>query len=87
MAEEIVEFRWLDSKSVGNNSIVFILEDGAKAIVRVEIVKAGVHIDEGGESVYHLEFTNLCKVIPAKKTFKIKMTKGISKKEKEKYIR
>jgi hypothetical protein len=87
MSEELVEFRWLESKLVGNDSLVFTLEDGAKVIVKVEIMKAGVHTDDKGEPIYHFEFNNICKVIPAKKTFKIKMLKGISKEAKEKYVR
>jgi len=86
MDEEIVEFKWLDSKLVGNNSLIFRLEDGAEVIVKVEIMRAGVHMDEKGEPAYHLEFNNLCKVIPAKKTFKMKVVKGAPKEGKEKYI-
>jgi hypothetical protein len=42
MPEDSVEFKWLEAKSVGTDTVVFRLEDGAMVKVRVDITRAGV---------------------------------------------
>jgi len=69
--KEFVEFKRLDCHVVGNDTIKFQLEDGAIAIVRVEVTNAGVRQDEVGNPQYHLEFQNFVKIIPAKKKFRL----------------
>jgi hypothetical protein len=84
MTEE-KEFKLLDSKIVGNDKIVFRLENGAQVIVRVDITRAGIRINEKGDEEYHFDFANSCKVIPSKKTFKVTMPKH--KEEDTRYIK
>lgn len=79
MAMGQVEFKYLESKVVGNDCIVFRLEDGTQAVVRVDIMRAGNRINEKGEVDYHFEFNNSVKIIPADKKFKVlvaEQTKG-----------
>ena len=45
MSEEKVEFKILDAKLVGSNTVVFRLEDGAMVKVKVDIERAAVAID------------------------------------------
>ena len=45
MEKDQVEFKMLDSKLVGNNTVVFRLEDGAMVKIRVDINRAGVAIN------------------------------------------
>ena len=74
-----VEFKYLESKVVGNDCIVFRLEDGTQAVVRVDIMRAGSRMNEKGATEYHFEFNNAVKIIPADKKFKIdvpEQTKG-----------
>jgi len=71
MDKEFVEFKWLNSRAIGDNKIHFELEDGTIAVVRVEVTNAGVRQDEAGNPQYHLEFQNFVKIIPAKKKFRL----------------
>ncbi len=66
-----VEFTYLSAKTVGNDSIVFRLEDGAQVIVKVDIVRAGFRINSAtGKRDYNFEFNNTVKIIPHDKKFK-----------------
>jgi len=42
MEKDKVEFKMLDAKLVGNNTVVFKLEDGTSVKIRVHIGRAGV---------------------------------------------
>lgn len=68
-----VEFNYLASKVVGNDCVVFRLEDGTQVIVRVDIMRAGFRINEKGVKDYNFEFQNSVKVVPADKTFRVLM--------------
>lgn len=65
-----VEFNYLSSKAVGNDCIVFRLEDGTQVIVRIDIMRAGFRVNDKGNKDYHFEFNNPVKVVPSDKKFK-----------------
>lgn len=69
-----VEFNYLKAKIVGNDCVVFRLEDGAQVIVRVDITRAGSRVNEKtGQTDYNFEFHNQVKIVPAKRTFKVSL--------------
>ena len=74
MEKDQVEFRWLDSKLVGSNTVVFRLEDGAMVKIKVDIRRAGVAINfknRDGTPHYAID-TNLgIEVVPKSKKFYI----------------
>ena len=45
MSDEKIEFRILDAKVIGANTVVFGLEDGAMVKVRVDIDQAGIAVN------------------------------------------
>ena len=68
-----VEFTYLSTKAVGNDTVVFRLEDGAQLTVRVDLARAGSRVNDRGEIEYHFEFGHQVKVIPKDKKFKVRM--------------
>ncbi len=76
-----VEYDYLDTKIVGNNSVVFKLEDGTQVIVKVDITRAGKRIKSDGNPDYHFEFANNVKIKPATKKFKVKLRNPNPKKD------
>jgi len=71
MSQKEVEFTYLAAKVVGNDTVVFRLEDGAQVIVRVDINRAGFRINPStGSRDYNFEFNNTVKVVPHDKKFK-----------------
>lgn len=76
--KEQVEFKWLDAKLVGNDTVVFRLEDGAMVKIKVDIRRAGVAVDfknPDGTPRYAVD-TNLgIQVIPKSKKFYIPKSK------------
>jgi hypothetical protein len=68
-----VEYDYIDTKVVGNNSVVFKLEDGTQVVVTVDIARAGKRKKPDGTDDYHFEFRNNVKVKPANKKFKVKL--------------
>ncbi len=67
-----VEYDYLETKVLGNNNIVFKLEDGTQVIVTVDIARAGKRKKPDGTDDYHFEFRNNVKIKPASKKFKVK---------------
>ena len=74
MEKEKVEFKWLDAKLTGTDTVVFRLEDGASVKVRVQINRAGVAINlknPDGTPAYHVDAGLGIQVVPPTKTFYI----------------
>ncbi len=76
-----IEFDIIEAKTVGNNSVVFRLEDGTQVIVRVEIGRCGKRLDENGEAQYHFDFQNQVKIIPKDKKFRVNQVKNLKPKD------
>ncbi|MHC3129531.1 MAG: hypothetical protein IBV52_05580 [Candidatus Bathyarchaeota archaeon] len=85
MSEEKVEFKILDVKLVGSNTVVFRLEDGAMVKVKVDIERAAVAIDyknPDGTPHYNIGTGLRLTIIPKDKKFyipKSKLKRGHSK--------
>ena len=47
MSQENIEFRWLDWKVVGSDTVVFRLEDDTVIKARITLTKAGVSVKLG----------------------------------------
>jgi hypothetical protein len=78
MSEEKVEFKILDVKLVGSNTVVFRLEDGAMVKVKVDIERAAVAIDfknPDGTPHYNIGTGLRLTVIPKDKKFYIPKSK------------
>jgi hypothetical protein len=72
MPEENVEFKWLEAKSIGTDTVVFRLEDGAMVKIRVEITRAGVATNltnPDGSPRYSIGTGVGIQIIPASKKF------------------
>lgn len=72
--EEQVEFKWLEARVVGNDTVVFRLEDGATVKVKVDIERAGVAINfrnPDGTAHYNINFAQRVTVLPPERKFKI----------------
>lgn len=92
MPEENVEFKWLEAKSTGGDTVVFKLEDGAVIKVRVDINRAGVatnYKNPDGTPYYHIDAGLRIQVVASTKKFflpKSKIRKPPSKERKFKPI-
>ena len=78
MSEEKVEFKILEAKLVGSNTVVFRLEDGAIIKVKVDIERAAVAIDfknPDGTPYYNIGTGLRLTVIPKDKKFYIPKSK------------
>jgi hypothetical protein len=72
MPEEIVEFKRLEAKSVGSDTVIFRLEDGAIVKIKVDINRAGVAINfknPDGSPHYNINAGLNVSVIPNEKKF------------------
>ena len=85
ISEEKVEFKILDVKLVGSNTVVFRLEDGTIVKVKVDIDRAAVAIDyknPDGTPHYNIGTGLRLTIIPKDKKFyipKSKLKRGHSK--------
>ena len=85
MSEEKVEFKILEAKLVGSDTVVFRLEDGAMVKIKVDIERAAVATDyknPDGTPHYSIGTGLKLKIIPKEKKFyipKSKLKKGHSK--------
>jgi len=73
--EGLVEFRWLESKLVGSDTVTFRLEDGALVKIKVDVDRAGVAVNYAnpdGTPHYHINTSLKITVIPPQKKFYIK---------------
>jgi hypothetical protein len=74
MPEDNIEFKILEYKLVGSDTVVFRLEDGAMVKVRVDIGRAGVATNlknPDGSPHYNIAADLRISVIPAEKKFLI----------------
>lgn len=85
LSEEKIEFKILESKLVGNNTVVFRLEDGAMVKAKVEIERAAVatnYKNPDGTPRYSINTGIRLTIIPKDKKFyipKSQLRKGPSK--------
>ncbi len=78
MSEEKVEFKILEAKLVGSNTVVFRLEDGTMVKVKVDIERAAVAIDfknPDGTPHYNIGTGLRLTIIPKDKKFYIPKSK------------
>ena len=74
MTEETVEFKILEAKPVGSDTVVFRLEDGALVKIKVDLERAGVATNfRNPDGSPHYNFTPRLNVnvIPSDKRFLI----------------
>jgi len=74
MAEPKIEFRWLEAKCTGTDTIVFKLEDGATVKIKVDLDRAGVATsltNPDGTPHYEIGTSLKINVIPPKKAYYI----------------
>jgi len=78
MEKDQVEFKWLDSKLVGSDTVVFRLEDGTMVKIKVDIRRAGVAVNfknPDGTPRYAVDANLGIQVIPKSKKFYIPKSK------------
>jgi len=78
MSKENVEFKWLEAKLTGSDTVVFRLEDGALVKIRVDINRAGVATNfknPDGTPHYSIGAGLNIQVIPSSKKFYIPKSK------------
>lgn len=71
---EIVEFKWLEAKVVGTDTVVFRLEDGTLVKVKIDVDRAGLalnHKNPDGSPHYNINFSQKVTVVPPEKKFKV----------------
>ncbi len=69
-----VEFKWLDARLQGNDTVVFRLEDGALVKIRVNVDRAGVALNyrnPDGTLHYNVSTNLNLTVIPSDKKFTV----------------
>jgi hypothetical protein len=67
-----IEFKFLDVKLVGNDTVTFRLEDGALVKIKVDVDRAGVAVNftnPDGSSHYNINASLKVNVVPMKKNF------------------
>jgi hypothetical protein len=84
--KDSVEFKWLEAKPIGNQTVVFNLEDGTQVRIRVDINRAGVSINSvnpDGSPQYHFDIASNVQIVPAQRKFKLpKQQIGLPRPEK-----
>lgn len=73
-SQQNIEFKWLDAKLVGSDTVVFRLEDGATVKIKVDIDRAGVatnFTNPDGSAHYNINASLKVNVIPSSKKFSI----------------
>jgi hypothetical protein len=74
MTESMVEFKWLDVKPVGNDTVIFRLENGTTVKVRVSLDRAGLALNmrnPDGSEVYNFNANMQVAIVPAEKKFSV----------------
>lgn len=72
MPEENIEFKMLEAKLVGSDTVVFRLEDGTMVKIKVDIDRAGVATNfknPDGSSHYSINAGLKIGVVPSEKIF------------------
>ena len=78
MSDDKIEFKRLEAKLIGSNTVVFRLEDGAKVKIVVDIGRAGVatnFTNPDGTPNYNVNAALRVQVIPPKKKFYVPRSK------------
>ena len=78
MGKENVEFKWLDAKLTGSDTVVFRLEDGTLIKARVEIGRAGIATNfknPDGTPHYLVDAQVRLQIIPGSKKFYVPKSK------------
>jgi len=78
MVKEDVEFKWLDAKLTGSDTVVFRLEDGAMVKITVDINRAGVATNfknPDGTPHYNIGAGLRVQIIPSSKKYYIPKSK------------
>jgi len=74
MSEQKIEFKLLETRLVGSDTVVFRLEDGAMVKIKVDIDRAGVAVNftnPDGTPHYNINASLKVNVIPSSKKFSI----------------
>lgn len=69
-----IDFKLLEARLVGSDTVVYRLEDGTLVKVRVDIDRAGIAVNfrnPDGSPHYNITVSNKISVIPPEKTFKV----------------
>ena len=72
MNEQKIEFKWLEVKCIGTDTVVFKLEDGATVKVKVDLDRAGVAksiTNPDGTPHYDIGASLKVNVIPSTKSY------------------
>jgi len=72
--DEQIEFKWLEAKSQGNDTVVFRLDDGAVVKIKVDIDRAGVALNftnPDGTPHYNVNTNLRITVLPPDRKFKV----------------
>ncbi len=72
--DDQVEFKWVDAKLIGSDTVAFRLEDGALVKVKVDINRAGVattFTNPDGSPHYNVAANIIVTTIPPDKKFKV----------------
>ncbi len=78
MEKDKVEFKLLDAKLIGNDTVVFKLEDGTTVKIRVDIGRAAVatnYKNPDGTPRYMINPNIQIKIIPSSKKFYVPKSK------------
>jgi len=70
----MIEFKWLEAKPVGSDTVVFHLENGTTVKVRVSLDRAGLALNmknADGSDVYNFNANMQVAIVPAEKKFSI----------------
>jgi hypothetical protein len=74
MTEQLVDFKWLEAKPVGSDTVVFHLENGTTVKVRVSLERAGLALNmknPDGSDIYNFNANLQMSIIPPEKKFSI----------------
>ena len=78
MSNDMVEFKMLEAKLVGSDTVVYRLEDGAQVKIKVDIARAGVATNlknPDGTPHYNVSAALRVQVTPSKKKYSIPRSK------------
>ena len=84
MSKDVVEFKWLDVKPMGPDTVTFQLDDGATVKITVDIQRAGVAINfsnPDGTPHYNIGAGLRVTVIPPNKKYYIPRTQLMVRKD------
>ncbi len=72
-----IEFKMLDAKPMGTDSVLFELEDGATVKIRVNVERAGVatnYNNPDGSKHYNVQSSMMITIISADRTYRLPKT-------------